>query len=79
MLMELAYRLAVDESPFIQTIRNNSIFVFTPATEVDGREKQVDNFNSQKKTGKPPPPLVYWGQYVAHDNNRDGIGVVAAS
>ena len=33
------------ESPFIQTIRNNSIFVFTPSTEVDGREKAVDNFN----------------------------------
>ena len=26
MLMELAYRLAVEESPFIQTIRNNIIF-----------------------------------------------------
>src|SRR5207245_2113918 len=21
------------------------------------------------------PPLVYWGKYVAHDNNRDGIGL----
>ncbi len=20
-------------------------------------------------------PLIWWGQYVAHDNNRDGIGV----
>ena len=47
MLMELAFRLAVEESPFIQTIRNNAIFVFTPATEVDGREKRVDNFRAQ--------------------------------
>src|SRR5688572_16618969 len=39
MLMELAYRLAVEETPFIQQIRNNIIFVFTPATEVDGRER----------------------------------------
>ena len=74
MLMELAYRLAVEESPFIQTIRNNVIFVFTPASEVDGREKMVDNFVAQQK-GLPSPSMVYWGKYVQHDNNRDGIGV----
>ena len=74
MLMELAYRLAIEETPFIQTIRNNVIFVFTPASEVDGREKQVDNFVAQQK-GVPPPSMVYWGKYVQHDNNRDGIGV----
>jgi hypothetical protein len=43
MLMELAYRLAIEETPFIQEIRNNIITVMTPASEVDGREKQVDN------------------------------------
>ena len=74
MLMELTYRLAVEETPFIQTIRNNSIVMITPASEVDGRDKQVDNFYYQKKTGKTPPPLVYWGNYVAHDNNRDAMG-----
>lgn len=30
MLMELAYRLAVDESPFIKTIRDNAIILITP-------------------------------------------------
>ena len=74
MLMELTYRLAVEETPFIQAIRNNIIVMITPATEVDGRDKQVDNFWYQKKTGKTPPPLVYWGNYVAHDNNRDAMG-----
>ena len=24
---------------------------------------------------KPAPTLVYWGKYVAHDNNRDVIGM----
>jgi hypothetical protein len=76
MLAELAFRLAVEESAYIQTIRNNSIVVITPSTEVDGREKAVDNFNfSLKNPTKPAPGLVYWGQYVQHDNNRDGIGV----
>src|SRR3954470_17387850 len=76
MLIELAFRLAVEESAFIQTIRNNAIVVLTPSTEVDGREKVVDNFNfGLKNPSKPQPGLVYWGQYVQHDNNRDGIGV----
>ncbi len=74
MLIELAYRLIVEETPFIQTIRNNSIIFITPVVEVDGREKQVDTYYYGKKTGKARPPLMYWGKYVAHDNNRDGMG-----
>jgi Zinc carboxypeptidase len=73
-LIELAFRLAVEETPFIQHIRNNVITFITPVMEVDGREKYVDTYYYGKKTGKPKPPLVYWGKYVAHDNNRDGMG-----
>jgi hypothetical protein len=74
MLMELAYRLIVEETPFIQAIRNNAVVFITPVVEVDGREKAVDTYYYGKKTGKPRPPLMYWGKYVQHDNNRDGIG-----
>jgi hypothetical protein len=74
MLIELAYRLIVEETPYIQAIRNNVITFITPVIEVDGREKQVDTYYYGKKTGKPRPPLMYWGKYVAHDNNRDGMG-----
>ncbi len=74
MLMELAFRLAVEETPFIQKIRDNVVTFITPVVEVDGREKVVDTFYYGKKTGKPRPPLMYWGKYVAHDNNRDGMG-----
>ncbi len=76
MLMELAYRLAVEETPFIQGIRNNVITFITPVLEVDGREKQVDTyyFNKKRATGDARLPLMYWGKYVAHDNNRDGMG-----
>jgi hypothetical protein len=42
MLMELAYRLAVEESPFIQNIRKNLVAMITPVSEVDGRDRQVD-------------------------------------
>src|SRR5580698_6281004 len=74
MLIELAFRLAVEETPLIQNIRNNVITFITPVVEVDGREKVVDTFYYGKKTNKPRPPLMYWGKYVAHDNNRDGMG-----
>ena len=75
MLMELAYRMAVGESAFIRQIRDNIIFVFTPATEVDGRERAVDNFRfTQANPTQPAPGMLYWGKYVAHDNNRDAMG-----
>ena len=79
MLMELAYRLAVEESPFIQAIRKNVIVLITPALEVDGRDMMVDTYNYRKANpDKNAPPLVYWGKYVAHDNNRDGLGMALA-
>ena len=79
MLMELAYRLAVEETPFIQAIRKNLIVLITPALEVDGRDRMVDTYNYRKANpGKGVPPLVYWGHYVAHDNNRDGLGMALA-
>ena len=76
MLIELAYRLIVEESPFVQNIRNNVITLITPVIEVDGREKQVDTyyFNKKRAQGDARLPLMYWGKYVQHDNNRDGMG-----
>ena len=39
-LMELAYRLAVDESPYVKNIRDNLITLITPIVEVDGRDRR---------------------------------------
>ncbi|MCU1227287.1 MAG: Zinc carboxypeptidase [Acidobacteria bacterium] len=76
MLMELAYRLAVEETPRIKAIRDNVIVLITPVLEVDGRDRMVDLWNYRKANPNvPTPPLVYWGHYVAHDNNRDNIGL----
>src|SRR5438552_8955780 len=43
-LMELAYRLAVDESPYVKNIRDNVITLITPIVEVDGRDRMVDMY-----------------------------------
>lgn len=76
MLMELAYRLAVEDSPMIQNIRKNMVVLITPASEVDGRDREVDVYNYHRANpDKPAPNLVYWGKYVAHDNNRDGMSM----
>ncbi len=75
-LMELAYRLAVDESAYIRSIRENVITLITPIVEVDGRDRMVDIYRWHlANPGKEWPPLVYWGHYVAHDNNRDAMGL----
>jgi hypothetical protein len=75
-LMELAYRLAVDDSPYIQYIRSHMIVLITPVVEVDGRDRMVDIYKWHKAhPGQQWPRLTYWGHYVAHDNNRDAMGM----
>ena len=75
-VMELAYRLIVDDHEYIKAIRNNLITLITPVIEVDGRNKMVDLYKWHlAHPGQQTPSLVYWGKYVAHDNNRDAMGV----
>jgi hypothetical protein len=75
-LMELGYRLAVSEDPYIRQIRDNVVVSIAPSTDVDGRDRYVDWYYAYKideaydggeNYGGPP----YWGKYVFHDNNRD--------
>ncbi|MGD8361752.1 MAG: M14 family zinc carboxypeptidase, partial [Gemmatimonadota bacterium] len=75
MLMELAYRLAVEDSPLIRQIRDNIIVSITPVADPDGRDRYVDWYyrylmdieDEDDRMSGPP----YWGKYVYHDNNRD--------
>ncbi len=75
-LMEMAYRLAVDDSPYIKYIRSHMIVLITPVVEVDGRDRMVDIYKWHRAHPTEDwPRLVYWGHYVAHDNNRDAMGM----
>jgi hypothetical protein len=75
-LMELAYRIAVDESPYIRNLREHVITLITPVVEPDGRDRVVDVYEYRKKNPKSTPMSpVYWGHYVAHDNNRDAMAL----
>ncbi|MDQ6633788.1 MAG: hypothetical protein M3Z10_03410 [Gemmatimonadota bacterium] len=75
MLMELLYRLAVEETDYVKSIRSGVITLITPSTEVDGRDRQVDAAKLSRSLGLGPSgvSLTYWGKYTAHDNNRDGM------
>lgn len=78
MLMELAHRIAVSEAPYVREIRDRLIVLINPVAEPDGRDRMVEWFYRHLK-GKtdfddlPPLSPPYWGKYVRHDNNRDGI------
>lgn len=75
-LMELAYRLVVDDSAYVKSIRDNVVTLITPVVEVDGRNRMVDVYNWHlAHPNENYPSLIYWGHYVAHDNNRDAIGL----
>ena len=74
--MELAYRLAVDDSLYIRNIRDHVITLITPVVEPDGRDRVVDAYLWRKKHPKETPMSpIYWGHYVAHDNNRDAMAL----
>ncbi len=76
MLMELAYRIAVEDSPIINEIREKVIVTITPSAEPDGLDRFADwvyAYRLDETTDKEPdagsPP--YWGKYAFHDDNRD--------
>jgi hypothetical protein len=75
MLMELAYRLAVEDSPVINGIRANVIVAINPATDPDGRDRYTDWYYRNKIDDTddltPVHNAPYWGKYIYHDNNRD--------
>jgi hypothetical protein len=75
-VIELAYRLAVSDEPYIRQIRDNVIVSITGATDVDGRDRYVDWYYAYKidepyDGGENYGDAPYWGKYVFHDNNRD--------
>ena len=74
-VMELAYRLVVSEDPEIQEIRDRLIVGITPVVEVDGRDRAVDIYKWRDANNGVTPELTFWGDYVAHDNNRDSYAL----
>ncbi len=72
MAIELAYRLATEDSPEVRTILNNVIVLLAPCANPDGQMLVTGWYN--KYVGTPfegvSPPWLYH-PYAGHDINRD--------
>jgi hypothetical protein len=80
MVMELAYRLAVSNDPLIREIRDSVVVFIVPVTEPDGRDRVVDWIRKMYPTPDTTKQIMgppYWGKYIFHDNNRDGLQMSA--
>jgi hypothetical protein len=79
---ELAYRVAVSEHPMIREIRENAVLFILPVTDPDGRDRVVEWYRLHAtdvyETSDRPPGPPFWGKYVRHDNNRDGLQLTLA-
>jgi hypothetical protein len=69
---ELAHMVATEESPEMQKIRDNVIFMLMPNINPDGLDIVADwyrkNLGTPYETTRPP---VLYHYYVGHDDNRD--------
>lgn len=69
---ELAYMVVTEETPEMQKIRENVIFMLMPNINPDGLDIVADwykkNLDTPYETTNPP---VLYHYYVGHDDNRD--------
>jgi hypothetical protein len=72
MAIELAYRLATEDSPMVRKILDQVIVLLAPSVNPDGQIKVTDWYNKYLGTpqeGSAPPWLYHI--YAGHDDNRD--------
>jgi hypothetical protein len=72
MVLELVHRLATENSPLVQKILANTIFLLVPSLNPDGQIMVTDWYNKNVDTEFEASPLPWlYHHYIGHDNNRD--------
>lgn len=74
MALELVHRLATENSPWMQNVLDNVVFLLVPSFNPDGQIMVVDWHNRTKDTEHARAFLPWlYHHYVGHDNNRDAF------
>ncbi len=70
-IINIAHRLATEESPEIQEILDNTVVLLVPSQNPDGQVRVIDHWYETKNTryNRTYPDLYH--RYTGHDNNRD--------
>ena len=79
-LMELAYRLAVDDSAYVRNIRERVITLITPVVEPDGRDRVVDVYEYPEEESEEhadEPGLLGALRRARQQPRRDGADAQA--
>ncbi|MCL6565415.1 MAG: hypothetical protein K6U09_03230 [Acidobacteriia bacterium] len=72
MSLELVYRLATEQSEYVEDILNKVVFLLAPSVNPDGQVLVVDWYNRNVGTEYEYSPLPWlYHKYTGHDNNRD--------
>jgi hypothetical protein len=72
MVNDLIYRLATEDSPWIDHVLRNVILLLIPSQNPDGQQMVVDWYRQNLGTPFEHAPLPeLYHKYVGHDNNRD--------
>ena len=76
MSMSLARRMAIEETPEMESIRKNVVLLLVPSMNPDGHQMECDWYEEHLATpfeGSRMPWLYH--KYVGHDNNRDAFHI----
>jgi hypothetical protein len=70
-LLEIAHRLATEDSPYIKKILDDAVILMVPTENPDGLHLVNDYFNATAGTNYARTYPDLYQKYTGHDNNRD--------
>ncbi len=70
-IIEIAHRLATEDSPEIQEILDNTVVLLVPSQNPDGQVRVIDHWYQTKGTDYDRVYPDLYHRYTGHDDNRD--------